>query len=74
MWGFQTSMKHGLAIEERSWSEYRKLETVINALVWALFGGEFSPLGDPKKSSGTHTKDFCERKASNLWDFQGTNS
>jgi len=36
MWGFQTSMKHGLAIEERSWNEYRKLETVINPLIWAL--------------------------------------
>jgi hypothetical protein len=34
-----------------------------------FLGVNFRHLVTPKKSSGTHTKDFCERKASNSWDF-----
>jgi hypothetical protein len=39
-----------------------------------LFIGEFSPLGNRKQSCVTHTKDFCEKNAAKLPDFEGKNS
>jgi hypothetical protein len=36
----------------------------------AFFWVKFSPFGDKKKSSATHTKDFCE-KIARVTRFQG---